>query len=394
MKIDYEILIVGAGVVGATLAFLLAKQGIQTCLVDQRNTQDYSKKNYFTGRTASLNLSSIELFEKIGIWKNLIKFSTKFRRMFIWDGEGSSSIEFLAKDIEEDVLGYIATNNSIVSEMFKKYSSLPNLTILEGEGIESFKQEENNIESLLSTGKKISSKLVVGADGLFSSVRKLSSIPIRSWSYNQTAITGSLSSSEYHEETAWQVFTSSGPLALLPFENKSDSNLSFVWSVHSHEIKELIESKKNLLSNLERATEMRLGNLNLVGEVYSFPLNQLHAKKYFSNRAVLVGDAAHTIHPLAGQGMNLGISDLVALSKVLSCARRKGMDIGSGKVLSEYDKERQKYNLRMLALMEVFKHGFENNNPWIKLGRNFIFDLTANNKELKKLFIKGAAGII
>ena len=139
---------------------------------------------------------------------------------------------------------------------------------------------------------------------------------------------------------------------------------------------------------------MSLGNLTLVGDVYSFPLNQLHAKKYFSNRAVLVGDAAHTIHPLAGQGMNLGISDLVALSKVLSCARRKGMDIGSGKVLSEYDKERQKYNLRMLALMEVFKHGFENNNPWIKLGRNFIFDLTANNKELKKLFIKGAAGII
>ena len=129
MKIDYEILIVGAGVVGATLAFLLAKQGIQTCLVDQRNTQDYSKKNYFTGRTASLNLSSIELFEKIGIWKNLIKFSTKFRRMFIWDGEGSSSIEFLAKDIEEDVLGYIVTNNSIVSEIFKKYSCLPNLTI-------------------------------------------------------------------------------------------------------------------------------------------------------------------------------------------------------------------------------------------------------------------------
>ena len=394
MKTNFEIIIVGAGAVGTTLALLLAKEGLSICLVDKGSPDKITDKDYFAGRTSSLNLTSIGMLKDIGIWEELSKFSTPVKKMFIWDGEGDSNIEFQSKDIKETSLAYIVSNNAIVAELFKKFSELNNLTILTNETVKNIIQQRGNVQCRMSSKKVISGKLIIGADGISSTVRSIAKIPIRTWGYNHNAIVGSVAASKPNEKTAWQVFTSSGPLAFLPFDQANGANFSLVWSVNKERLNSILDEKKTLIATLEARSELRLGNLNILGKTLTFPLNQLHAKEYYKERVVLVGDAAHTFHPLAGQGMNLGLSDVFSLYKVICYSRRKGLDIGIDTVLTEYEQQRKKYNLRMMALMEVFKYGFASENSWIKLGRNFAFDFTKKNKEIRKLFIKAASGVI
>ena len=255
--------------------------------------------------------------------------------------------------------------------------------------------DDNSVQVITEDEEKITSKLLVGADGSMSMVRKLSQIPTRTWSYNQTAFVASLKSEKPHENTAWQIFTPSGPIALLPFDQGKKGNISLVWSEdnkNAERIKSLDDN--NFTLELEKRTESILGEFELQDEVRFFPLNQLHAKNYFSNRQLLIGDAAHTIHPLAGQGLNLGLSDALSLHSILLSARRRGDDIGANKTLLNYEDSRKIPNLTMTVMMELFKQGFGNSSPWITLGRNAAFRVTQESAWLKKKFIKEAAGLI
>ena len=182
---------------------------------------------------------------------------------------------------------------------------------------------------------------------------------------------------------------------MLPFDVNKESNISLVWSAEKKYAEELnsLEDKK-FISELENKSEHILGSIELKSDIHSFPLNQLHSKSYFSNRIVLVGDAAHSFHPLAGQGLNLGFSDVASLSDKLIKARRSGNDIGSDEILQEYERSRKIPNLTMTTMMELFKRGFENSDPWIMLGRNLAFTAVSEASWLKKRFVKEAAGFI
>ena len=220
------------------------------------------------------------------------------------------------------------------------------------------------------------------------------SIPIRTWSYEQTAIVTLLESEIAINDTAYQIFTSTGPIAILPVRVEGEELVSLIWSADKAYADKLLTSEPSeFLRELKLKTESKLGSFKIREEISSFPLHQLHVKEYFSNRTVLVGDSAHTIHPLAGQGLNLGLSDAIDLSERILLLRREGRDIADETMLKSYSDSREKVNLRMTALMEAFKRGFGSKNPWIKLGRNLAFDITNNTKSLKKKFIKEAAGI-
>ena len=246
----------------------------------------------------------------------------------------------------------------------------------------------------MSDGKQVSSPLVVGADGAKSFIRNKINIDTRTWSYYQKAFVASLKTNKPHLNTAWQVFTSTGPIALLPYDKAGKANVSLVWSADNKYAAEINKfTKKDFSRELEEKTESILGNVEIVGDIYSFPLYQLHSKTYFSNRAVLVGDAAHSFHPLAGQGLNSGLSDVSCLFKLIAEYRRKAKDIGSKEILRDYEKRRKVPNLAMVALMELFKQGFEGNNPWLKLTRNMAFKVASKNRILKRNLIKQAAGI-
>ena len=390
----YEIIIVGGGVAGASLALLLGQAGMRICLLDKGSPSRMRSTDFFKGKTASLNLASIDLFKKMGIWERLDKHSKEFTNIEVWDSEGSSAITFNAKDISESKLGKVAHNNNILSSIFELLNKLPNIDLQENESVLSINNAKELIEIKTESGLNLTANLVVGSDGSMSSIRSLSSIPIRTWSYEQTAIVSLLESEIPINKTAYQIFTNTGPIALLPVTVEGEDLTSLIWSADKVYADKLLSLEiSEFLEELRLKTEAKLGHFKVREPISSFPLHQLHAKKYFSERTVLVGDSAHTIHPLAGQGLNLGLSDAIDLSERILLLRREGKDIADEKMLNAYSDSREKVNLRMAALMEVFKRGFGSKNPWVKLGRNIAFSFTNETKFLKKKFIREAAGI-
>ena len=390
----YEAIIVGGGVVGASLALLLGQAGMRICLLDKGSPSRVQQTDLFKGKTASLNLASIELFKKLGIWEKVDQYSKEFTNIEVWDSEGSSAITFNAQDISETKLGKVAHNNNIISSLFELLQKLPTVDLLENESVLSINNIEELIEIKTDSGLNLTANLIVGSDGSMSSIRSLSSIPIRTWSYEQTAIVSLLESEIPINKTAYQIFTSTGPIALLPVTVEGENLVSLIWSadkVYAEKLLSLRDSE--FLEELKLKTEGKLGHFKIREAISSFPLHQLHAKEYFSERTVLVGDSAHTIHPLAGQGLNLGLSDVIDLSERILSLRREGRDIADEQMLKAYSDSREKINLRMTALMEAFKRGFGSKNPWVKLGRNLAFSVANETKFLKKKFIKEAAGI-
>ena len=390
----YEAIIVGGGVTGASLALLLGQAGMKICLLDKGSPSRVHQTDLFKGKTASLNLASIELFKKMGIWERVDQYSKEFTNIEVWDAEGSSAITFNAQDISESKLGKVAHNNNILSSIFDLFHKLSNIDILENESVLSINNGTESIEIKTDSGLDLTANLVVGSDGSMSSIRSLSSIPIRTWSYEQTAIVSLLESEIPINKTAYQIFTSTGPIALLPVTVGGEDLASLIWSadkVYAEKLLTLEDSE--FLEELKLKTEGKLGHFKIREAISTFPLHQLHAKEYFSERTVLVGDSAHTIHPLAGQGLNLGLSDVIDLSERILSLRREGRDIADEQMLKAYSDSREKINLRMAALMEAFKKGFGSKNPWVKLGRNFAFSVANESKFLKKKFIKEAAGI-
>ncbi len=337
---DSEITVVGAGIVGSALACLLSKQGIKVTLVDRGSPLNLSKSSILQDRTLALNLSSIALFKELNIWNELKKQTTPFQRMFVWDSKGSSPLEFLAEEIKKKELGYVISNNTILKSLNKLIQDSPEITLRQQTDVAELKTEK------------------------------------------------------FHDYTAWQVFTPKGPIALLPFDFNEGSNISLVWSAeidYADKLQKL--TPEEFVKELEERTEQILGKIDLKTDIRSFPLNQLHAKNYFSERVALVGDSAHSFHPLAGQGLNIGLSDVTSLSAVLIKARRSGLDIGSKRTLKDYERSRKVPNLTMAAMMELFKEGFETSDPWVKLARNFAFSIATKSSTLKKRVIKEAAGI-
>jgi 2-octaprenylphenol hydroxylase len=390
---DFEVVVIGAGVVGSSLALSLAKEGVDVCLIDKGTPE--IKEDISRGRTAALNLASQNILEKLGVKRGIQNYLTSFKNIYVWDSEGTSSLEFSSDEIGQPKLGDVVTNNAILSSIFLLLPNHKNLRFLSGDRLKTLDPQEESIKVCTEGGENISCKLVVGADGGLSSVRELSSINIRTWSYDQKALIANLKAEKSHSNTAYQVFTKNGPIALLPMQKDDEESLSLVWSADIDYAERLLDLDiPSFLNELERKTESVLGKLSLDGEMSSYPLHQLHAKDYYAQRVVLIGDAAHSMHPLAGQGLNLGLGDVEELASRILRSRRHGEDVGNDKMLSDYSKARKSINLRMMGFMEVFKKGFGSTNPWVRLGRNMAFGATQKAPELRKRFIKEAAGII
>ena len=390
---DSEIVIIGAGVAGSSLALALAKEGMDVCLIDKGAPE--IKGDIYKGRTTALNLASLDILEGLGVRKDIQNYLTPFKNIYVWDSEGTSSLDFSSDEIGQPKLGDVVTNNAILTGILALLADHKNLRFLSKDSLKTLDPQKESIKVCTEGGESISCKLVVGADGGLSSVRELSSIKIRTWSYEQEALIANLKAEKSHKNIAYQVFTKNGPIALLPMKKDNEEYLSLVWSADIDYAENLLAlDEPSFLNELERKTESVLGKLSLDGKISSYPLHQLHAKDYYSQRSVLIGDAAHSMHPLAGQGLNLGLGDVKELANRILRNRRHGEDIGNEKMLIEYSKARKSINLRMMGFMEVFKNGFGSTNPWVRLGRNMAFGVAQKTPELRKKFIKEAAGII
>lgn len=390
---NYQVTIVGGGVAGALLALYLGKARVNTCLID-KGKPSLKLANPFIGRTTSLNLSSINSLREAGIWETIEKNSQQFEEIYVWDAEGSSSVQFNAAEISRKDLGVIVHNNIILEAIFNELEKIPEIKLIEDDSLMDIKHDPHKVEISTHAGLNIMSELLIGADGSLSKVRDLSQIPIRTWSYQQQALVASVVTEKSLNKTAFQIFTDTGPIALLPLAQGSNE-ASLIWSTDEEYGQKILKLERNLLmQELRLKTEDRFGEIICKEDIDSFPLHQLHAKKFYKGRSILVGDSAHTIHPLAGQGLNLGIADVKELSELLTSANRYGRALYDKEILRSYSKRREPESYKMIALMEAFKRGFGSENIWIKLGRSFAFDFANNTKVLKQRLIKEAAGVI
>jgi 2-polyprenylphenol 6-hydroxylase len=269
----------------------------------------------------------------------------------------------------------------------------PSVVTKYGTSLKDLTQGIENVKLQLQNGEFIWARLVIGADGANSSLRKLCQITTTGWDYGQSAIVATVQGTKSHQQTAFQRFAPDGPLALLPLADPYLS--SIVWTTSPAAAKELCESTEDYFSvRLTQEVSGVMGELRLVGKRFSYALQTIHANQYAKARCVLVGDSAHTLHPLAGQGVNLGFLDAAALIEVLDKSRAKGRDWGALAVLQRYERKRKMHNQAMIWAMELFKRGFCSRSTLVQRLRNISLNWVDRRLMLKQLFANVALGRI
>lgn len=406
-SIEVDIAIVGAGMVGATLAHLLSTLPVKIALVDKRDfapmkTAFDAGDLAFDPRVSALTEASKQLFQKIGIWQAIVaKRVSPYREMQVWDADGTGAVEFSAAEIGNPELGHIVENSLILEALHNLLASKKTVQCIGGAAICKLTQgDSTNDMACLETdsGLVIKASLIVAADGGSSQVRKLANFETSDWSYDHTAIVTTVKTELPHQGRALQRFISSGPLAFLPLLPAAESDdqhyCSIVWSCLPELAESLMaESDQQFNKSLQQAIESKLGKIENSAKRFAVPLRQMHGKKYCQGNVVLVGDAAHTIHPLAGQGVNLGFLDVASLAKELAHGLERGRPVADPVVLSRYERSRRGHNLGTMWAMEGFKRLFAEEDLAVRWLRNVGLKGVNNLPLIKNQIARKAMGL-
>ena len=386
----YDAVIVGAGIVGATLAALLCKEGKRVALIEARMPTKFDAEAPFDLRVSAINRSSQQTFESAGVWPDILsKRARAYDTMHVWDEGGTGEIRFTAQDIGAIDLGHIIENTVIQSSLFEHLDASKAASLFCPAKVISIDDKEGAKVITLESGEQLQAHLVVGADGPLSTVREMAGISVNREDYGQKGLVAVVKTEQGHQDTAWQRFLSGGPLALLPLD---DGYSSIVWSLPSDQASRLLKLPEGEFCRLlAEASEHRLGTIKEVGKRAAFPLIGSQASSYIGRGVALVGDAAHTIHPLAGQGVNLGIKDAVVLADILLSLNSR--DWGSHKQLRRYERARKGENLIAMKVMEGFKLLFGHDAQVVKLTRNTGLNLFNSMPLAKQQIMRNAMGL-
>ncbi len=375
--LSFDVLIVGGGMIGSALALGLSRQGWRVGLVEGASVdaqlvppQPATGVEDFEPRVSAISLASQRLLEQLGAWPRVqAARHCSYREMTVWDGDGTGRIHFDAAELHARSLGTIVENRNVVRALFEELAD-SEVAVIDGVRVKSWAHDQG-VE--LDDGRRLNARLVVGADGALSRLRQWAGLPTREWDYDQQAIVCTVRTRQSHCYTAWQRFSLTGPLAFLPLANETGDEhfCSIVWSQDTQEARRLMAlDTDSFRRELEMAIERELGEVEAVSKRFAFPLRQRHAKDYVADGLVLVGDAAHTIHPLAGQGANLGYGDVRVLLQELERAKRLGLAPDDALVLARYQRRRKGENLTMMAAMEGFKQLFGRDELPVRWLRN------------------------
>lgn len=388
MKSDthHDLIIAGGGIAGGILASLMAQNGFNVAIVEARIT-DPAKPD---PRVFAITRASEMIFRRAGIWEKLAQQPMgHFREMHVWDAHGRGSIHFDSKALSEPTLGYIIENQRIQNALREKLGQFPHLTWYCPAQVENLNQRHNNAEILLDTGKRLTARLIIGADGASSRIRELAGIRNKTHDYQQTAVVCSVKTQTAHQDIARQRFLSTGPLAFLPLTDPH--TCSIVWSTNPSQAEYLLNcGEKEFHLQLEQAFDSTLGAVLETTQRFSFPLSRAHASNYVAQRLALIGDAAHRVHPLAGQGANMGILDAAALAELLCQTER---DIGYSSTLRKYERWRKGENLAVIMAMDGFKYLFGSSNTALRWSRNAGLNLTDALTPVKRMIMRRAMGL-
>ncbi|KAA6187341.1 UbiH/UbiF/VisC/COQ6 family ubiquinone biosynthesis hydroxylase [Thiohalocapsa marina] len=388
----YDILIVGGGMVGAALACACRGQRWRIAVVDGQPPQRSWPRGEVDLRVSALSRASQRLLEQLGVWPRIVELGVSpYREMVVWDSVGGAGIHFDSADIGQPDLGHIVENRVTRLALWEALEQAPDITLLCPAAIRHLEIDADGARLRLDDQRSLTARLLVGADGRDSFVREGLGIATSGWSYEQRAIVANVEVAHWHRETAWQRFLPTGPLAFLPL---ADGRCSIVWSADEPRADALLAlDDAPFIAELEAAFQQRLGPVLSVGPRAAFPLRLQHAQHYVQPRAALIGDAAHAIHPLAGQGVNLGLLDVAALAAELKRAHARGRNIGSLTTLRRYERARRGDNLLMLGAMDLFKRLFGNRLPPLVAGRNLGLATAERLPALKRAFMSRALGL-
>lgn len=378
--------------VGAALARLLAQADFRVAVVEKEDLIEQHDAPEHDIRVSAINPGSERILSASGAWDWIArKRISPYQRMFVWDENSDGSIEFDSADLGVAHLGTIVENNLVACGLHRALLQSTAVRILSGSSVEQLNNERGQVSVRLSDGGAIRARLLVGADGARSRVREALGIHCKSHDFRQLGIVATVMTEKDHQQTAWQRFLSTGPLAFLPL---SDGSCSIVWSCKQGAADELMSlDDDRFAEELARAFDHRLGAIVEVGTRRTFSLRSSHADRYVSERTALVGDAAHVVHPLAGQGVNLGFQDAAALAEVLVEARDRGKDIGGTLTLRRYERWRKGENLAMYHSMNSIEKLFSTERKAVCGIRGLGLRLTDSVGPLKSVFARRAMGL-
>jgi len=392
-----DLVIVGAGMVGSALALALADSGLSVVLLDRGPLTPGAVESDlpFEPRVSALSLASQRILQRLGAWDGILaRRVSPYQAMHVWDGSGTGAVHFDAASVHAEVLGHIVENRVVQDALLERLAEA-NVLLLPEARLELLRRSGDQWLVQLAGDRQIRAPLVVAADGATSAVRRLAGLETREWDYLHHAIVTSVRCAESHQRTAWQRFTDDGPLAFLPLDRGGDTRwCSIVWSCTPKQGERLMAlDDAAFCQALGEAFEHRLGKVECSDTRLCIPLRQRHAKRYVEPGLALIGDAAHVIHPLAGQGVNLGLLDAAVLAEELRHAQARGESIAEQRVLERYERRRMPHNLAMMAAMEGFQRLFQDDRLPLRWLRNAALKQVDRHFEAKALFVRRALGL-
>lgn len=388
-----DVAIVGGGMVGLGVACGLQGSGLRVAVLEQNPPQPLPESAPPALRVSAINAASEKLLTRLGVWSSIVASRAScYHGMEVWDKDSFGRIAFDDRSMGYSHLGHIIENDVIHQALWQKAQQCQDVTLMAPAGVQQVAWGENEAFLTLKDGGMLTARLVIGADGANSWLREKADIALTSWDYRHHALVATIRTDEPHEAVARQVFHGDGILAFLPL---SDPHLcSIVWSLPPLEAARMQEATQETFNQaLDMAFDNRLGLCHVESERLVFPLTGRYARQFAAHRLALVGDAAHTIHPLAGQGVNLGFMDAAELVNELKRLHGAGKDIGQHLYLRRYERSRKHSAGVMLASMQGFRELFAGTHPAKKLLRDLGLKLADTLPGVKPQLIRQAMGL-
>ncbi|PZO88804.1 MAG: ubiquinone biosynthesis protein [Micavibrio aeruginosavorus] len=392
--IETDVAIIGGGPAGCCLAALLAANGVNAICIDREDPAKAAPSN-FDGRTMAVSFGSRRVIEAADAWDHMEKSASPIRDIDILDGGGPTLLTFLSDDVEQDAFGWVIENRILRTSLYAALAAKKNVTHLAPAGVQGFSHADDYVTVHLEDGRDVRAKLVVGADGKHSFTREQMGIGTRGWDYGQKALVCIVSHTNPHNQMAIEDFRSEGPLAILPLLDDANGNhrSTIVWTEEAHTKNSAAQWDEDTFNAaLRERFPASYGDVKLAGPRFSYPLTLSHAHSYIGRRMVLVADAAHAIHPIAGQGLNLGLRDVAELAELVIGAQRSGQDIGSNELLSKYQSARRPDNMAMAAATDMLNRLFSNRSGPLRHARKAGLRLVQKFPAARQFLMKNAMG--
>ncbi len=386
----FEVIIVGGGIVGSAAACALGAAGVRVAVVEAREQQPDAEIR--DARRYAITRASERILRALEVWDAIAAHDPcAFTDMEVWDAVGNGALHFDAAELGEPCLGYILEPRSIATALQAQLQTQSSVSVLCPASCAAVHTAAAQAEVVLDDGRTLNANVVVAADGARSPVRAMLGIGIRSLDYRQCSLVALVRTAQPHRNTAWQRFLPGGPLAFLPM---ADDWCSIVWTLPDTDIDRVLGlAPEDFHAELGAAFDHRLGEIVESGPRTAWPLRRQHAERYVIERAALIGDAAHAIHPLAGQGVNLGLLDAAALSEVILDAVHQGRDPGALRTLRRFERWRRGDNQLMMSAMDGINRLFSNASPLLGQVRSRGLDAVNRAGLLRQLFMRHAMGL-